>query len=269
MLNAAAFHVPLFPVHARRTFKACFRETTLPGKLFQNPIKQPKHMQRYNSFNQIHKALRALLYDAALSLQQTDFIVKSECDAAVEKVVAILDLFEEHAHNEDTHVLPAVFSFEPSIVDAFEQEHVQDLELSRALHLTIAELYRATAAVEKQRLGRQLTIAFIQFMVFNLNHMAKEEEILNEILWRYYSDDEIKNIEAVIRQNAPADRQPFVVKWMLRGISNSEAVNWLKGMQQQLPAPVFEGIIAIAEAELPASRFQQITAQLAAPATLA
>lgn len=226
-------------------------------------------MQRYNSFNQIHKALRALLYDTALSLQQTDFMVKPECDAAIEKVVAVLDLFEEHAHNEDAHVLPAIFSFEPSIVDAFEQEHVQDLELSRKLHLTIAELYRATTAVEKQHLGRQLTIAFIQFMVFNLNHMAKEEDILNEILWRYYTDAEIKKIEAVIRQSAPAARQPFVIKWMIRGISNSEAVTWFKGLQQQLPAPVFEGILAIAEAELPASRFQQITARLAPAAAVA
>ena len=226
-------------------------------------------MQRYNSFNQIHKALRALLYDTALSLQQTDFIVKAECDAAVEKVVAVLDLFEEHADNEDTHILPAIFSFEPSIVDAFEQEHVQDLELSRKLHLTIAELYRPTTPVEKQTLGRQLTITFIQFMVFNLNHMAKEEEILNEILWRYYTDDEIKKIEAVIRQSAPAAKQPFVIKWMLRGISNSEAVAWLKGLQQQLPIPVFDGILAIAEAELPASRIQQITAQLAQPVTVA
>jgi len=226
-------------------------------------------MQRYNTFNQIHKALRALLYDAALSLQQTDFAIKSECDATVEKVVAILDIFEEHAHNEDSHILPALFSFEPSIVDAFEQEHETDLELARTLHLTVAELYRATTPIEKQRLGKQLTSSFIQFMIFNLNHMAKEEEILNEILWRYYTDAEIKKIEAVIKQSTPAAKQPFVVKWMLRGISNTEAVAWLKELQQQLPAPVFEGIYAIAEAELPASRFQQIAALLSIQATLA
>jgi hypothetical protein len=215
---------------------------------------------RYNTFNQIHKALRALLYDAALSLQQTDFTIKEECDAAIEKVVAILELFEDHAHHEDNHILPAIFSFEPAIVDAFEQEHVTDLELSRALQLTIAELYRTTTTEDKQRLGRQLTIAFIQFMIFNLNHMAKEEEILNEILWRYYSDEEIKKIEVVIRQSTPAEKQPFVVKWMLRGVSNTEAIAWLKSLQQHLPTPVFQGVLSIAEAELPATRFQKISA---------
>src|SRR5439155_17750015 len=109
-------------------------------------------------------------------------------------------------------------------------------------------------------LGKQLTSAFIQFMIFNLNHMAKEEDILNEILWRYYSDAEIKKIEAVIRQNAPTKKQPFVVKWMLRGLSNKEVISWLKSLQPQLPAPVFDGILTLAEAELPTTRFQQIAA---------
>jgi hypothetical protein len=217
-------------------------------------------MQRYNTFNQIHKALRALLYDTALALQQTDFIVKEECDAAIEKVVAILDLFEDHAHHEDHHVLPAVFLFEPAVADVFEKEHVTDLELSRALQLNIAELYRTTSLEAKGRLGKQLTSAFIQFMIFNLNHMAKEEDILNDILWRYYSDAEIKKIEAVIRQNTPVAKQPFVVKWMLRGLSNNEIISWLKGLQPQLPAPVFDGILTLAEAELPTTRFQQIVA---------
>jgi hemerythrin-like domain-containing protein len=215
-------------------------------------------MQRYNTFNQIHKALRALLYDAALTLQQTDFALKGECDAAVEKVVAILDLLENHAHQEDNQILPAIFDFEPSVVDAFEQEHVKDGELSRALENTIAELYRSGSLTEKVRLGRQLTSGFIQFMIFNLNHMAKEEEVLNEILWRYYSDEEIKKIEAVIKQSTPPEKQPFVAKWMLRGISNTEAVIWLKELQHHAPPALFQKVFSLAEAELPATRFQQI-----------
>ena len=73
-------------------------------------------------------------------------------------------------------------------------------------------------------------------------------------------DEEIKKIEVVIRQSTPAEKQPFVVKWMLRGVSNTEAIAWLKSLQQHLPAPVFQGVLAIAEAELPATRFQKISA---------
>jgi hemerythrin-like domain-containing protein len=219
-------------------------------------------MQRYNTFNQIHKAMRALLYDAALCLQQTDFTVSEACDAVVEKVAAILDLFEEHAHNEDSHILPAIEMFEPAVADAFEQEHVTDLQLSKALQEIIARLYRTKNEREKVQLGKQLTSAFIQFMIFNLNHMAKEEDVLNGFLWKYYSDAEIKAIEQVIVRSTPPEKQPFVAKWMLRGISNSEAVQWLSEVQRHAPAARFELLFSLAKTELPAKRFEQITALL-------
>lgn len=226
-------------------------------------------MQRHNAFNQIHKALRAMLYDAALSLQQTDFACAAACDAAVEKIVALLYVFDEHAHHEDNHILPALERFEPSVVDAFEQEHVLDLQLSRALQATVADLYRTRQESEKVRLGKHLTRTFIQFMIFNLNHMAKEEAVLNELLWRYYSDAEIKKIEAVIRQNVPPEKQPFIATWMLRGISNSEAVSWLMEMQQHAPAAVFQQVFAIAKAEWPADRFEQLAAHFQTQAAFA
>ena len=219
-------------------------------------------MQRYNTFNQIHKALRALLYDTAMCLQQTDFETAEECDAVIEKVLSVLELFEEHAHHEDNHILPAIFSFEPSVVDAFEQEHVTNLQLGRALQETIAEMYRTKRDTEKLRLGKQLTNTFIQFMIFNLNHMAKEEDVLNAILWRYYSDAEIRQIESVIRQNTPAEKQPFVAKWMLLGISNREATDWLKSLQQQAPTPLFETLLTFAENTLPTERFEKIRSGL-------
>ena len=80
---------------------------------------------RFNIFNQVHKALRALLYDTALTLQQTHFSNADEAEAAIAKVKAVLDVFDQHAEHEDNFVLPAIQQYEPSMVDAFEQEHVE------------------------------------------------------------------------------------------------------------------------------------------------
>ena len=38
-------------------------------------------MSRFNVFNQIHKGLRAMLYDTALTLQQTHFDDAGQADA--------------------------------------------------------------------------------------------------------------------------------------------------------------------------------------------
>lgn len=164
-------------------------------------------MQRYNTFHHIHKALRTLLYDAALCLQQTDFTTADQCSAAVEKVVAALELFKEQTHNEDCSVLPAIEMFEPSVADAFRQEHEKARQIANALHQTLAEWYRYKQE-EKIRIGNELTHAFTQFLVFNLNHMAKEE-VLNVFLWRYYSDGEIKKMEMTMRKNMTPEKQSF------------------------------------------------------------
>jgi len=38
----------------------------------------------------------------------------------------VILLFEKHAHSEDSYIFPAVEKYDPSVADAFEQEHVKD-----------------------------------------------------------------------------------------------------------------------------------------------
>ncbi len=76
-------------------------------------------MQRVNIFNQIHKGLRAALYDTAISLQQADFTSEAEAEEVLSKIKEVVMLFDEHAHKEDTYILPAILQFEPSVVDSF------------------------------------------------------------------------------------------------------------------------------------------------------
>lgn len=211
---------------------------------------------RYNSFNQIHKALRALLYNTSLTLQQTNFSDENETAVAIEKVQTVVDMFDHHAHTEDAHILPAIAAYEPSVVAAFEAEHVTDLKLSEQLKDSIYALQLADKA--KVEMGIELTKSFVAFMVFNLTHMAKEEDVINKILWRYYTDEEIIGIH----QNIVAGITPKVLqtsaKWMIKGMSNPEIVEWMKAVEQTAPEPVFQGLFATAESELSDERFRQV-----------
>src|SRR5215204_2122973 len=131
-------------------------------------------MERYNIFNLIHKGLRASLYQTSLQLQQTDFTNAEEAEAAVNKVKEIVMLFEAHAHKEDHFILPAITSFEPSVVATFEQEHVADARLGAQLEACISSVETAGSLLEKLVAGRELIESFVAFTVFNLQHMAKE-----------------------------------------------------------------------------------------------
>src|SRR5829696_5368820 len=194
-----------------------------------------KTMQRVNIFNQIHKGLRASLYNTAIHLQQTDFTVETEADEALNKVKEVVMLFDEHAHKEDKFVLPAISQFEPSLVDSFEQEHVTDLALSAQLSSAVESFNTLLKAADRAKAGKKLNIDFVEFLAFNLKHMAREEDIINKILWRYYSDLEIIQIQQGIVQNTAPWHQDFFSKWMLRGINNTEAALWLRTVERSAP----------------------------------
>jgi hemerythrin-like domain-containing protein len=215
-------------------------------------------MERYNIFNLIHKGLRAALYQTGLQLQQTDFTVAEEKESALNRVKEIVMLFDAHAHKEDHFILPAIEAYEPSVVATFESEHVTDLQLGEQLGAKIVQVEHAGSLLEQIVAGRELTESFVAFMVFNLKHMAKEEDIINKILWRYYSDDEIKNISGQITATVEPWMQDFYATLMLRGINTSEAATLIKAIERGAPSVVFQSLMQKAEQELPAGRFLKV-----------
>jgi hemerythrin-like domain-containing protein len=212
---------------------------------------------RVNIFNQIHKGLRALLYETSLLLQQTDFADDHEMQAAINRVNLVADLFDDHAHHEDKYVLPALQEYEPSIVDAFTQEHAMDCKLTRGLKDSLQAVQMASPLVRSE-MANELSKTFIQFMVFNLDHMAKEESILNKILWRYYSDEDILSIQQKIVASLTPWSAAASSKWMMRGLNNPEIVRWLQTVEESAPETGFQNLFGIAEKELPDERFTQV-----------
>jgi len=217
---------------------------------------------RYNTFYQVHKALRAMLYDTATELQRTDFNNESEVTSLLANITTVVDVFDKHAYNEDHFVFSAVEQYEPSVVDAFEQEHVRDHELSTQLR-TLINIYRSLETDEERiELGSALRKAFVDFITFNLVHMAKEEDIINNLLWRYYTDEQIRAIEKQIISNQTPESTAVVWKWMIRGLSNAEIISWLRAVEKNAPQVVFKNLFLTAEKELPGNRFRKVIDEL-------
>jgi len=219
-------------------------------------------MSRFNIFNPIHKALRAMLFDTSLTLQQTYFGEMEEAETALEKVRIAVDVFDKHADHEDHFVLPAIQQYEPSLVDAFEQEHEKDHALSERLRGLLTVYNHVIKTEVKIETGQAINKAFIEFMIFNLEHMAKEEAVLNKVLWRYYSDAEIMAISHRIVASISPEETAVTSAWMMRGMSNTEISSWLKAVEKNAPEQLFTQLFSIAEKELPNDRFRKVLENL-------
>ncbi len=187
---------------------------------------------------------------------------REDSETALEKVSMTIDVFDKHAEHENNFILPAIRQYEPSLVDVFEQEHEKDHALSESLR-GLLTVYRYAIKTEvKIETGHAINKAFIGFMVFNLEHMAKEEAVLNKVLWRYYSDAEIMTLSQKIVATIPPEEMAFTSTWMIRGMSNAEISGWLKAVEKNAPEPVFTMLFSIAERELPGDRFRKVTENL-------
>lgn len=208
-------------------------------------------MQRFNTFTLIHKALRAMMYDTSLTIQQTYFADETEAEYALGKIEQVLHQFEQHAHHEDTYVLHAIAAFAPEVVEAFEKEHEEDHRLGRLLEHLVAIFRSIETAEEKIVCGSALAKAFKDFLVFNLNHMEKEEVEVNRVLWKNFTDKQIQEINNRVVANIPLAEKAISAKWIMRGVNKAEATTWLRGVKETAPSLVFQSLYDLTNTELP------------------
>jgi hypothetical protein len=212
-------------------------------------------MNRYNIFYQVHKGLRAMLYETAILLQQTDFSDAADTAQVLQEMDEVATLFDKHAGTEDHHILGALEPLEPSVSTLFEEEHVLDHQLSFRLRLLSSAIRQSSSVEEKVSTGNRLVLAFEEFMIFNLEHMRKEETDLNCIIWQYFTDDQLHAITMRIVSSIPADLENVFNRRMIRGLNDTEIINWLKLMKDKAPYAAVENLLQIAERELDLHRF--------------
>ncbi|HMK05030.1 MAG TPA: hemerythrin domain-containing protein [Ferruginibacter sp.] len=208
-------------------------------------------MLRYNIFNMIHKALRAMLYDTALTLQQTYFADTAEAAEAFEKLNAVIHAFEQHGHHEDSILMPVIEKFQRATIASFEQEHIDDRRMGDDI-IHLQNIYHAAQSTQERIVaGSAITKAFGNYMIFNLEHMQREEAELNKLLWNHFSDDEIKMINAQIVAVVPPEAMAATTPWFMQAINSEEAITWLKEVKEKAPAPVFASLFELTETYLP------------------
>jgi hemerythrin-like domain-containing protein len=208
---------------------------------------------RYNPFCQIHKALRHALAATLQQLQQANAVDHESTAAVEQQITELIDMFEGHAHTEDTLFFPIVAQHAPDVVATIEAQHAEDHRLGQELQQALDAFVHATKE-ERAHAMAQLLYSFSAFTAFNLNHMNEEELHLNPILWQVYSDDELMAFSAEVIKNIPPDKNAIYRKWMLRALSLPEIETWYAAVRQSAPAFVWHDFVEMAYRELPESK---------------
>lgn len=150
-----------------------------------------------------------------------------------------------------------------------QPKHCLHHTLGQQLQILSAAFDTALHTPLKQKIGDDLVQAFVQFVAFNLKHMATEEDIINKLLWRYYTDGELQAITQKIIAGLTPQQTAATSKWMIRGMGNAEISAWLKEVKNNADEPVCAFLLSLAEGELTPHRWSVIQDSLTEGAMVA
>jgi len=218
--------------------------------------------QRYDIYRIIHKGMRSFLTDTLLTLGRMDALSEADLHAGLSQLRALLDFCMGHLEHENTFVHPAMHARQPGCVDDMYEHHEQHVQMINELK-GMADQLLASKGEQRELLGAMLYRKLAVFVADNLAHMHEEETINNAILWRYYTDAEIQEIERTLVASIPPQKNAEVMKWVLPALNHQERHAFLSGMRQSAPQPVFQNVLEIARQGLPQAEWNKLQFALA------
>ena len=233
------------------------------------PNQTMKQEQRYNIFRRTHKGLRSMLFDAGAKIQQTDFTKSKQAIAAIEAIKQSTRSFLYHLNKEDKIIYHSVVLYAPYIVAMIEQTNLKDQVLAESIDKIIDQQKEQDTKKEMIAFGHQLQAVFFEFTAAVLQHMNKEETVINEILWSNYSDTQLIGMEVEIMKQAASSDCTWYTGKILKVLSNREILMWVDIIKEHASPFMLKKLISTARIVLPIDRWQMIRGKFMLPKEMA
>ena len=224
-----------------------------------------KQEQRYNIFRRTHKGLRSMLFDAGAKIQQTDFTKSKQATAAIEAIKQLTRSFLYHLSKEDKIIYHSVVLYAPYIVAMIEQTNLKDQALAESIDNLIDQQREQDTKKDKIAFGLQLQAVFFEFTAAILQHMNKEETVINEILWSNYTDRQLIVMEVEMMKQATSSDCTWYTGKILKELSNREILVWVDSIKEHASPFMLKKLISTARFVLPIDRWQMIRGKFMVP----
>jgi hypothetical protein len=218
-------------------------------------------LPRFDIYSAIHKALRACMSDTLGRVSRLDCADAQEVSAAALQVRELAAFCIGHLEHENDFVHTAMEARRPGSAAATGEDHVHHLHACRQLQALADEMENGPDAT-REAAATALRRYLAAFVADSFLHMNVEETDNNAVLWAAYSDAELLGIEHAIVASLKPEESAVSMRWMIPAMAPKERAMLLGGIRQGAPAPVFEGILAIARENLSLRDWGKLAAAL-------
>jgi len=221
----------------------------------------------FDLYKDIHKAIRAELFDVTRTAGTTDPGADDDRVALAERVARLVRLLVSHAEHEDAHMQDLIVRHVPLLGQRVEAEHVAlDARMLGLGTLANAAADARTGAPARGRL-HDLYLELASFTSAYLDHIDMEERQIMPALCSVMPVPALLDVHQAIVGSIPPPEMAESLALMLPAQNVDDRTELLGGMQAGAPPEVFAGVVGLARSVLAARDFDAVATRLGVTAS--
>jgi hypothetical protein len=212
-------------------------------------------------YKDIHKGIRAELFDITSTAGRIDPADKLDRIALAGHVASLKQMLTLHAHHEDSVIDPVLDLHMPDLAQQIEDDHV----VLEARFGMIDELAAATAEAgspDQRRLAHLLYLELTGFTSAYLAHQLVEERVVMPALEQALGVDAVVGLHMQIVGSIAPDVMARSLSFMLPAMNIDDRTEMLAGMRMSAPPQAFDAVTGLARSVLAPADFASLAARL-------
>lgn len=218
---------------------------------------------RLDVYRDIHKAVRAELFEGARRLGRADWRDQAEVEALQARVGRLIVELRDHVRHEEEHMHPLIERRVPGAVGVLRADHEQqeafldefEAFAERVFAMEPGDPMRARAGLEVYR-------ALSRFIAVYLPHLEHEETTITRALWELSTNEELAETYGRLVGTMPREELIGSLEIMLPAINPHERVELLGGIRAGMP-DFYDEAAAVAQRVLSEDEWSALQGALA------
>lgn len=204
-----------------------------------SPATLPSRLPHPQLYRAPHKALRLELSQLLVRMGAATFTDGLERDNVLDELESVLAFCDSHIQHEDDVVRPALVARSASAVPTLDEEHAEHATQVAELRSLARTVREAELPGPQRLLGHTLYLHYSVFVAETLAHMAYEERVVQPLLERLFTPQELLEMNTTIIRSLTPEQTMRALRSMIPASTRAERAEMLMGGKQAIPPHVF------------------------------
>ena len=169
-------------------------------------------------FGPIHNAIRFALADLLVAMGRASFRSEAETQRVVADLEEVLAFCASHLDHEDRFVFPRLATRLTGPLDSIVAAHTAQPRMIAELRALGGALLK-TDCEKRALVGRTLYLHYSAFVGDALLHMAEEEQFVEPLMLRLFTEEELDEIQENIRGALTPDEITRVTRFVMGSVA--------------------------------------------------